>query len=138
MLREHSPDLPGALTGPSPEADAAVSDRDGAATGPLAAIAHALPGRHQADAWARAAREHWAAGRLAEAAAFNHGCRAVDPGRTPLWQSRAAELLDAASLQSLAVQNAVRLAVAGITAADPGLRQLAEHNAAIHDREAGQ
>jgi hypothetical protein len=95
-------------------------------------------GREQADAWAAAAREHWAAGRLAETAAYNHACRVVDPDRTPLWQARAAKLLNDASLQSLATQNAVRLAVAGIGAADPGLQQVRIHNAQVHEREAGQ
>jgi hypothetical protein len=93
----------------------------------------ARSGHEQADAWAAQAREHWEAGRLAEAAAYNHACRQVDPHRSPLWRSRSERLLEAASRQSLAVQNAVRLAVAGITAADPGLHRLAAHNAELVD-----
>jgi hypothetical protein len=104
----------------------------------LADGARARTGREQADAWAAAAREHWGAGRLAEAAAYNHACRQADPERTPLWRARAAKLLVAAGLQSLATQNAVRLAVAGITAADPGAGQIRDWNAQITNREAGQ
>jgi hypothetical protein len=97
-----------------------------------------LTGPQQAAEWAMTARYHWEAGRFAQAAAYNHACRQVDPDQGPLWRSRSERLLEAASRQSLAVQTAVRLAVAGITADDPGLRQLAEHNASVQQREAGQ
>jgi hypothetical protein len=95
-----------------------------------------LTGSQQAAEWAMIARYHWQAGRLAQAAAYNHACRQADPDRAMLWQFRSERLLEAASLQSFAVQNAVRLAVAGITAADPGLQRLAAHNAAVAEREA--
>jgi hypothetical protein len=104
----------------------------------LADDPQARSGREQADAWAVTAREHWAAGRLAEAAAYNHARRVVDPDRTPLWQARAAKLLDAARLHSLATQNAVRLAVAGISRDDPAVAWIRDWNAQITNREAGQ
>jgi hypothetical protein len=106
-----------------------------------------LTGRQQADVWAAEARAHWQAGRLAEAAMWNHGCRQVDPDRVDLWQGRAVRLLEAASRQSLAVQNQVRLAVAGIDRDDPGVRQITANNESARvqapawaqaDREAAQ
>ncbi len=103
---------------------------------PALAGSQALSGPEQADAWSLAAREHWQAGRLAQAAAYNRACRSADPGRAALWQTRAARLLDAASHQSQAEQNAVRLAVAGITAHDPGLQQVARHNRVLAERAA--
>jgi hypothetical protein len=96
----------------------------------------ARTGREQADVWAAEARAHLQAGRLAEAAAYNHACRQVDPDRTPLWRSRTERLLEAASRLSLADAYKVRLAVAGITDADPGLQRLATHNAGVQQREA--
>ena len=91
--------------------------------------------REQADAWAVTARKQWEAGALADAAVWNHACHQVDPDRAPLWQARAARLLDAASSLPLADRNAVRLAVAGITCDDPGVEQIREHNRQVLARE---
>jgi hypothetical protein len=87
-----------------------------------------LTGPQQADSWAAEARGHWAEGRLAQAAAYNHACRHVDPDRAELWQARSVRLLEAASRKSLAEQNAVRLAVAGIGPDDPGVQQITANN----------
>jgi hypothetical protein len=81
-----------------------------------------------ANDWAAQARAHWEAGRLAEAALYNYDCAQVDPDRTDLWHSRRVRLLEAGSRKSLAEQNAVRLAVAGIGPDDPGVRQITANN----------
>jgi hypothetical protein len=96
-----------------------------------------LSGPQQADVWADMARSHYAAGRLAEAAAYNRACSEADPSRAEHWSARAERLLTAATSRPLAEQTAVRLAAAGIGPDDPGLAHLREHNRQAAEREAG-
>ncbi len=126
---------------PAPDAQAVrcadIGCTDHPGDDPSSAAERELTGEQQADEWAAIAREHWQAGRLALAAAYNHACRETDNARCRLWAARAERLLDkAARSGSLAELTAVRLAVAGIGPDDPGIRQLREHNGAV-SREAG-
>jgi hypothetical protein len=75
-------------------------------------------------------------GNLARAATLTHTCSELDPERAVLWQRRQEEIATAATSSPLAVQCAIRLAVAGTQHDDPGLQQIREWNAAVRARTA--
>jgi hypothetical protein len=110
--------------------------RQKAGPGSATADAQELTGRQQADAWARAAREHWEGGRLVQAAAYNDACWLVNPERAQLWRTRADRLLEAVGRGDLSTQTAVRLAVSGIAAHDEAVQQVRDWNRETAEREA--
>jgi hypothetical protein len=93
-------------------------------------------GRALEDLAAESARAAWEAGDLERAAVLTRTCSELDPDRDALWQRRQEEITTAATRSPLAVQCAVRLAVAGIQHDDPGLQWIREWNAAVLARTA--
>lgn len=101
----------------------------------MSAMTEQISGREQAARWSTAAREHWKAGNLARAAAYNQACLSVDPDRAELWSARADQLLVAANKLPLQEQTAVRLIVAGYRPESPEIVAVRDHNAKIAELE---